>query len=454
MDKLNQLTENQLYDLIVESEKLTDIRRFVTIAQEFDKNIYTQDWKTFTDEFRAAKNRDQKNKLEESKKSLAKKIAKLIFDNIELEQEEEYHSPTAEEAQQEADKLKKKLGLPAKKAKAVSPKKAASVYKGLLKLYSHDQKEEAEKSILKKLKEKSPKELLKYLNALQKHKKFDLLEKLDENTDEEILLNASIYHHLKDYKNIKPKSKSKSPKSKSPKSKSPVRPKSPKPKSPKPKSPVRSIYKCLVDKGYTSDQKEEAKKYILKKLKEKSPKELLKYLTALQKQKGVVLLEELDESNEEILLNASIYHTLKDIKNNETQVRLNYLKQLCKGKECDTKKLHCDENELCDLESKRCLDETKEEYYENMDRRFVKGKYYGGTKETLDRAFPPEESEEDEAAKKAAKKAAKEAKKAAEDEKKQEPEEEEVDLDLDVKDLGKLSELQRALVECLMPAGK
>jgi len=488
MDKLNQLTENELYDLIVKSDKLTDIRPFVTIAQEFDENIYTQDWKTFSKEFTAAKNRDQKNKLKES---LATKIAKLIFANIELEQEEEYHSPTAEETQREADKLKKKLGLPTKKAsspkkvspkkvspkkvspkkvspkkvspkkvspkkvspkkvspKKVSPKKAVSPtsksYNNMLKRYLDKDREEAKQKLEKAY---TPEKYFKVLEKMKKEKSFEYLEELDKDTDEKKLLNALIYHYLKDLKKIK----SRSPKSKS-KSKS---------KSPKTKPKAKSIYIDLVNSGYSKEQKEEAKKYILKAIKTEDSKKLLKYLNALQTQKGVVLLEELDkDTDEEILLNASIYHTLKDVKKViRSGPKLEYLQQLFKGKPCDLKK-PCDKGD-CDLNSMKCLDETKEDYYENMERRLFNGKYFLGTKETLDKAFPVSKEEEAKAkeaeeAKKASKKAKKEAeaKKAKPESKEAKEDEEEVDLDVDVKDLGKLSELQRALIECLMPAGK
>ena len=159
----------------------------------------------------------------------------------------------------------------------------------------------------------------------------------------------------------------------------------------------------------------------------------------------------LDEDTENsILLDASIYHTLKDIKEIERSgPKLEYLQQLRKGKSCDYNN-PCDEGD-CDLLSKKCVDETMSAYYEGMERRSFNGKYFLGRKETLDQAFPlVDEVKEEVVSEPEEEKVVSEP----EEEKVVSEPEEEVDLDLDVKNLGKLSELQRALVECLMPSTK
>ena len=233
-------------------------------------------------------------------------------------------------------------------------------------------------------------------------------------------------------------------------------------------------------KRYSDNDKKKAEQKLMKAYK---PEKYFKVLEKMKKEKSFKYLEELDkDTDKEFLLNALIYHYLKDlkkIKSDKESEKLEYLKQLYKGKPCDLKN-PCDEG-FCDLRSMKCLDETKEDYYENIKTHIVDGKYFVGTQEFLDKAFPKskkaDEDEADEADKKAKKEAKKEAKEAkakadkeaaeaeakkAKSDKAKKPEakpedeakEEEVDLDIDVKDLGKLSELQRALIECLMPAGK
>jgi len=446
--KYNQLSEKQLYEIIMatdellgDNKQLTAIRPFIEIAQEFDKSIYSEDWKNFTKQFKDLGTRDQKSKLKEP---LAKKIAKLIFKNIKLEEEEEYHSPTAEETEQQVNKLKKELGLPVP-AKTESPKRKAkktSKYENILDRYTPTDIEKATKAINKTIEnDQSSENLLEYLDALKQKYIKKFLENLDENTENSILLNACIYHYLKDVKKNPGKSRSQSPVRR--RSPSPVRRRSPSPE--RKSADTKSIYNDLV-KGYTTSQKDEAKDFIKEKFKGKnlSTSNLLKFLKAL-KRKEVTLLQKFDENTKEsILLNACIYHTLKDIKNTERSSghRLEYLKQLYKGKNlCDNNK-PCDVGE-CDLKSKMCVDETMTAYYEGMEKRTINGKNFLGTKEILDKAFPQVDE-------------VKEA--VSEPEEKEEavsePEEEEVDLDVNIKDLGKLTELQRALVECLMPSTK
>jgi hypothetical protein len=467
--KYNQLSEKELYEIIMntdellgDNKQLTAIRPFIEIAKEFDPSIYSEDWKNFTKQFKDLGTRDQKSKLKEP---LAKKIAKLIFKNIKLEEEDEYHSPTAEETQQQVDKLKKELGLPVPAAKTESPKrvlpkttatktespkrvlpktkaKKTSKYENILDRYTPTDIEKATKAINKTIQnDQSSENLVEYLDALKKKYVKKFLENLDENTENSILLNACIYHYLKDVKKNPGKSRSQSPVRR--RLPSPVRRRSPSPE--RKSADTKSIYNDLV-KGYTTSQKDEAKDFIKEKLKGKnlSTSNLLKFLEAL-KRKEVTLLQKFDENTKEsILLNACIYHTLKDIKNTERSSghRLEYLKQLYKGKNlCDNNK-PCDVGE-CDLKSKMCVDETMTAYYEGMEKRTINGKNFLGTKEILDKAFPQVDE-------------VKEA--VSEPEEKEEvvsePEEEEVDLDVNIKDLGKLTELQRALVECLMPSTK
>ena len=154
---------------------------------------------------------------------------------------------------------------------------------------------------------------------------------------------------------------------------------------------------------------------------------------------------------------ASIYHYLKYKKVERTGPKLEYLQQLLKGKECD-KDRYCEEG-YCDLLENRCVDDPTEDYYDNMQRRKVNGKFFLGTKKILDDTFGVEPEPEPEPKPKKApepkpKKAPKAQQVQPEDEAKEAKDTEEVDLDIDIKDLGKLTELQRALVECLMPAGK
>ena len=433
MEHLNQLTENELYDLIMKTNKLPEIRPFIEIAREFDESIYTKDWNDLKSQFKTAKTRTDQNKLKEP---LARKLSAIIYKNIELEENDDYESPTAEKVAEVAEEYRKKLGLKkpkSKSPKAESPKaKAESKYDNVLDKYTDEQKEKALQSIMKTVQNnKSSEKLMKYLNKLQKETDLELLENLDKDSNNSTLLNATIYHYLKDFKKIKSRSPKK-PKSKSPESKH------------TPKSPVRppvatkSIYNDLV-KGYNPSQIEEAKAFIKEKANDLSTAKLLKYLRALKTNKKVSeYLDILDGDTENsILLDASIYHTLKDMKKIERSgPKLEYLKQLRKGKKCDYNN-PCDEGD-CDLLSKMCVDETMSPYYEGMERRSFNGKYFLGRKETLDQAFPLVD----------------EVKEEVKEEVVSEPEEEEVDLDIELKDLGKLTDLQRALVECLMPSTK
>ena len=193
MERLNQLTENELYDLIMKTNKLPEIRPFIEIAREFDESIYSKDWKDLQSQFKSAKNRTDQNNL---KAPLAKKLSAIIYKNIELEEEEDYESPTSEKVAQEAEELRKKLGLkkpksrtpspvkpktkspspvkPKPKSKTPSPKKSKtpspvkSKYDNVLDKYTDEQKEQALKSIMRTTENnKSSEKLMKYLNTLQ-----------------------------------------------------------------------------------------------------------------------------------------------------------------------------------------------------------------------------------------------------------------------------------------------
>lgn len=141
---------------------------------------------------------------------------------------------------------------------------------------------------------------------------------------------------------------------------------------------------------------------------------------------------------------------------------LEYLKALNRNIQCDSQQ-PCDDGE-CDLEYSKCVPKTKEEYYDDIERFEHEGASFVGKKSTIEKmklAIKEKEKEKEKAKKEAEDKVKKDAKakKDAEDKAKKEAKpkkEEDVgdDLDLSAKEEGELTELQQALIKCLMPSAK
>jgi hypothetical protein len=135
---------------------------------------------------------------------------------------------------------------------------------------------------------------------------------------------------------------------------------------------------------------------------------------------------------------------------------LDYLRALNKNIACDSEK-PCSDGE-CDLEYKRCVPKTATEYYDDIERFEHNGASYVGKKTTIQKmklAIEAEKAEKDAEAEEAKKKA-----KAEKDSKKKKPAADASpkgkadDLDFDIDEEGDLTELQQALIDCLMPAVK
>jgi hypothetical protein len=177
------------------------------------------------------------------------------------------------------------------------------------------------------------------------------------------------------------------------------------------------------------------------------------------------------------------YDQLKKLyKNLKNDVSLDYLKALHLGKKCDIDE-PCDDGD-CDLENNKCVPESKEDNYLNMDRMLHNGKYFLGTKNTINELrkklkpktpspktpSPPKKSKTPSPPKKSKTPSPPKKSKTPSPVKKpkspspvkkpkspspEEDSDEEIDLNgFDQKDFDKLSELQKALVNCLMPSNK
>ena len=166
-----------------------------------------------------------------------------------------------------------------------------------------------------------------------------------------------------------------------------------------------------------------------------------------------------------------------------------YLEALAKGIQCD-EDTPCDGDHECDLESKKCVPKSDTSYYDDLKRHEENGTFFVGKTGTIERlvksfadkkaAAAKEAAKEEKEKKKAAEAAAKEekekkkaaeaaakeekekkkaagGKKAADKKKGKEEKEGKEDEDLSVDDVldtdfDNLSELQKALIDCLMPS--
>ena len=142
---------------------------------------------------------------------------------------------------------------------------------------------------------------------------------------------------------------------------------------------------------------------------------------------------------------------------------------LHEGKKCDYDE-PCDDGQECDLENQKCVPETNESYYDDLERKKYNGKSFVGSHAKIEKLASPKAPSPKKASPKAPspKKASPKApspkkalpkapspKKASPKAEVSEDEVEVIDLeDIVPNDLSKLSELQKALVECLMPSNK
>ena len=132
-----------------------------------------------------------------------------------------------------------------------------------------------------------------------------------------------------------------------------------------------------------------------------------------------------------------------------------YLEALAKGIQCD-EDTPCDGDHECDLESKKCVPKSDTSYYDDLKRHEENGTFFVGKTGTIERLVKSFADKKAAAAKEAAKeekekKKAAGGKKAADKKKGKEDEDLSVDDVLDT-DFDNLSELQKALIDCLMPS--
>jgi len=459
--------------------------------------IYNTTWK----EFGAAKTQSKKNEIKEK---LCDEMAKA-FPKKEESVVVEYHSP--EEVLVE---YQSPPPSPVRAPSPVKPKYAdlASVYKNdLLKDYDAesinialDKLMKNLKKIEKKLAVSNVKEELKDIKDQKNLTKY--AKKITEIKDLDQMISLYVYHYLKDCLNKAPgKPSPAKPKAASPvKPKaSPAKPKVASPAKPKVASPKAASPKPVISPNFIKGKAEE---YLLGILIRYHPgkniesvKDYNKMSTAaipgtiskLQQVKDHIASRDVDVKNvpipsaknkeevvkallkairiklaedlEEVVKDEKYYKNLLKDKKFKENASLSYLMALHDGKKCDYD-APCDDGQECDLENQKCVPETNESYYDDLERKKYNGKSFVGSHSKIEKlASPKAPSPKAPSPKKASPKAPspKKASPKAPSPKDEvsEDEVEAIDLeDIVPSDLSKLSELQKALVECLMPSNK
>ena len=179
-----------------------------------------------------------------------------------------------------------------------------------------------------------------------------------------------------------------------------------------------------------------------------SAKNKEEFVKALLKAIRIKLSEDLEEV---VVKDENYYKNLLKDKKFKENASLSYLMALHDGKKCDYD-APCDDGQECDLENQKCVPETNESYYDDLERKKYNGKSFVGSHakiEKLKSPSPPKAPKVPSPPK---------APKVPSPPKVDEVSEDEVEVidleDIVPNDLSKLSELQKALVECLMPSNK
>jgi len=398
------------------------------------------------------------------KKELKKMLVLAISNAFSNASDDVYESPSTEDLETEIKKIKEQSS--SKKAKEDKPKEEKAK-----KAKEDKPKEEKVKKVKE---EKAEEEKASKKSKTKKTVSPKSSPKLPSGWTKYVTDDGEPYYQNEKTEEVQwdtPKSPAKSP-AKSPKKspkKSPV-------KSPK-KSPKKSPEKSLISPNFIKGKSEEYllgiiqryhpgknienikdyEKLSITKIPGKTSKldDVIKHIESRdvdisdvpkpsKDNKNVVIRELLkaiskklkEEIKEEVKDRDYYMKQLKD-KKFKNDVSLEYLLALANGKKCD-KDMPCNDDEECDLENKLCVPISSENYYDDIDRTKYNKKSFVGSHDSIKKLAPKVASPI-----------------SSDSESESDSDVEEVDLeDIKIDDISKLSKLQQALVNCLMPSNK